>query len=108
MSPVDLRSRYLDYLTCLNDREWDRLGEFVHEDAVHNGRRFGVAGYRAMLEDDVVRFPDLRFDVRLLVVDGDLVAARLWFDLAAGAFGENVFYRFEDGRIREVWSVIES
>jgi predicted ester cyclase len=108
MSPVDLRSRYLDYLTCLNERDWSRLGEFVHEAAVHNGRPLGLAGYRSMLEDDVVRLPDLRFDVRLLVVEGDLVAARLWFDLASGALGENVFYRFEDGLIREVWSVIES
>jgi predicted ester cyclase len=104
----DLRQRYLDYLTCLNARDWSRLGDHVHPDVVHNGRALGVAGYRAMLEDDVRRYPDLRFDVRLLAVDGDLVAARLWFDLAPAAFAEHVFYRFEDGLVREVWSLIES
>jgi predicted ester cyclase len=102
----DLRERYLDYLACLNSRDWSRLGEHVAPEVVHNGRAFGLAGYRAMLEDDVRRFPDLRFDVRLLAVEGDLVAARLWFDLEAGAFPEHVFYRWVEGRIAEVWSLV--
>ena len=115
----DLRTIYRDYLDCLNARDWDRLGEFVTDDVIHNGRPFGVVGYRAMLEDDVAAIPDLRFEIELLVVDCDWVASRLAFDChPAGdlqgvavdgrraTFAENVFYRFRYGRIAEVRSVV--
>lgn len=115
----DLRAIYRDYIACLNASAWDRLGEFVSDDVTHNGRPFGVTGYRAMLENDVATIPDLRFEIELLVVDGDWVASRLAFDChPAGdlqgvtvdgrraTFAENVFYRFRDGRIADVRSVV--
>jgi predicted ester cyclase len=116
----DLEAIYRAYIDCLNARDWDSLGRYVHDEAKHNGRSFGLAGYRAMLERDVDEIPDLRFQIRLLVVDASHVAARLWFDVTPRAmfldlpvngarvsFAENVFYRFRDGRIDEVWSVID-
>ena len=114
-----LEATYRDYLACLNARDWPNLSRFVHDEACHNGRPFGVAGYRAMLEKDVVDIPDLRFAIDLLVCEPPRVAARLAFDCSpAGTFlglpvngrrvtfTENVFYEFEDGRIRQVWSLI--
>ena len=56
---------YRNYIACLNARDWPRLGNFVHDDAEHNGKRFGLAGYTAMLERDFVDIPDLRFNVQL-------------------------------------------
>jgi predicted ester cyclase len=85
-----------------------------------HGRPLGLAGYRAMLEQDCEAIPDLRFEVELLVVDPPHVASRLIFDVTPGRdflglsvngrrvrFAENVFYLFKAGRIAEVWSVLD-
>ncbi|WP_173634626.1 ester cyclase [Paramixta manurensis] len=49
---ANIEAIYHDYIDCLNRRDWDRLGQFVHEKVQHNGRPLGLAGYRAMLEKD--------------------------------------------------------
>ncbi len=117
---MTLEARYRAYIDCLNRRDWDDLGDHVAEDAVHNGRALGLAGYRAMLENDVATFPDLKFNIALLATDGDLVASRLDFHVtpvapfmgvaptgATISFSENVFYRFTNDRIGEVWSIVD-
>lgn len=111
---------YLRYLQCLNDRRWTDLGEFVSADVVHNGRPFGLAGYRAMLEGDVAAIPDLQFSAELVVTDHEFVASRLIFTCTPGrtflgleptgariTFSEHVFYRFHKSVIAEVWSLID-
>jgi predicted ester cyclase len=116
----DLTDGYRAYIACLNERDWERLGKFVADEVTHNGRRLGLAGYRAMLERDVDEVPDLRFEVEFLVVDPPYVAARLAFDctptgtfmgLAVNGrrvrFCENVFYQFRAGKIVDVRSVID-
>jgi len=120
MDKAELAGAYRAYIACLNAQDWPNLGAFVADDAVHNGRRLGVSGYRAMLERDFRDIPDLRFNVAMLVCDPPHVAARLAFDCSpvAGflglpvngkrvAFAENVIYRFAGGKIAEVWSVID-
>jgi predicted ester cyclase len=120
MTQLDLGEIYRAYIACLNAREWASLGQYVHDDVKHNGKLLGVSGYRAMLERDVDEIPDLRFDIKLLVADASHVASRLWFDVTPRGtflglpvdgrrvrFAENVFYRFRDGRIDEVWSVLD-
>jgi predicted ester cyclase len=77
---TDLADIYRNYIACLNRQDWPNLGRFVHEDAVHNGRRLGVSGYRAMLEKDFDDIPDLYFDVRMLISDPPCVASRIQFD----------------------------
>jgi predicted ester cyclase len=116
-----LTAVYHGYLQCLNERRWDDLGEFVCEDVSHNDNRFGLAGYRAMLEADVRAIPDLRFTADLVVAAEDLLACRLVFRCTprlpflgfapTGApitFAEHVFYRFRDDRIAEVSSLIDT
>jgi predicted ester cyclase len=111
---------YREYIACLNKQDWANLHRFVHEDAQHNGRRFGLAGYRAMLENDFREIPDLHFNIALLISDPPYIAARLAFDCTPTgrflglpingkriAFTENVFYAFRDGKVAEVWSVID-
>lgn len=120
MSKSGLADTYRAYIDCLNARDWSGLERFVDEEVCHNGVRLGPAGYRRMLERDVEAIPDLRFNVALLVSEPPIVASRLAFEVTPRAellglavngrrvsFTENVFYRFSDNRIVEVWSVID-
>ncbi|WP_448032688.1 ester cyclase [Bradyrhizobium liaoningense] len=120
MTRDDLAAIYRDYIACLNRRDWPALGQFVHEEVAHNARPLGLAGYRAMLERDVREIPDLQFHIEMLISDPPRIAARLKFDCTpAGTFQglavngkrvsfcENVFYEFQDRKIRQVWSVID-
>ena len=118
---ADLGTHYQAYLDCLNRQAWAELGRYVDATVEHNGRALGLAGYQAMLEGDHAAIPDLQFVARLLVVQQPWLAAQLDFDchprgeifgLAVNGrrvrFSEHVFYRFEEGRIREVRSVIDT
>jgi predicted ester cyclase len=120
MTKADLADIYRGYIACLNRQDWARLGQFVHEEAHYNGKRIGLSGYREMLEGDFRAIPDLHFAITLLISDPPHVASRLSFDctpkgLLFGlpvngkrvSFTENVFYEFRDGRIANVWSVID-
>ncbi|MCV3210863.1 ester cyclase [Mesorhizobium sp. YC-39] len=111
---------YRDYIACLNGQDWPRLGQFVHDEAIHNGRRLGLSGYLQMLEKDFDEIPDLYFNVRLLVADPPYIASRIDFDCSPKAnflglplngkrvsFSENVIYEFRDGKIVQVWSVVD-
>jgi predicted ester cyclase len=115
-----LAEQYRAYLDCLNRQAWDELDRHVDERVRHNGRPFGLAGYRAMLVRDFDEIPDLRFAAELVVCEAPHVAARLAFDCHPRAtflglrvdgrrlrFTENVFYEFAGGRIVAVWSVID-
>ncbi len=117
---MSLEATYRAYLACLNAQDWPNLGRFVADDVRRNGELLGLAGYRAMLEADFRAIPDLAFVIELLAVDPPYLAARLRFDCTPlGAFlgapvngrrvsfAENVFYRFDGGKITEVWSVID-
>jgi predicted ester cyclase len=120
MTETALSDLYRDYIGCLNAQDWPNLRRFVADDVRHNGRPFGLAGYRAMLERDFGEIPDLQFAIELLVCDPPHVASRLRFEcrpkgLFLGlpvngkriVFTENVFYQFRGGKIAEVWSVID-
>src|SRR5690242_16573611 len=120
MSKTDLADLYRDYIACLNEQDWPRLGQFVHDDVHYNGQRIGIAGYREMLERDFYEVPDLYFDVQLLVPDPPYIASRLRFDCTPKgtflglpvkgkrvSFTENVFYEFRGERIGQVWSIID-
>jgi predicted ester cyclase len=120
MTAIDLSSVYRGYIACLNEQDWPNLAKFVHEDVNHNGLQIGLSGYREMLEKDFDEIPDLSFDIQLLISDPPHIASRLQFNCSPKdkflglhvngkriSFAENVFYEFRDGRIAEVWSVID-
>jgi len=111
---------YRSYVACLNRQDLAHLDQFVRDDVHHNGRAFGLSGYREMLVGDFRTIPHLRFTIALLVVEAPYVACRLDFDCTPhGAFlglpvngqrvtfSENVFYEFKDEKIWRVWSVID-
>jgi len=120
MTHDELLSAYRAYLACLNARQLDRLGLFVHDEVEYGGQQVHLSGYREMLERDLREVPDVRFDIERVAIDGSLVAARLIFDctpvgrflgLAVNgrrvSFCENVFYEYEDDKIRRVWSIVD-
>lgn len=120
MARSDLAEIYRDYIACLNRQDWPLLGQFVHDDVVHNAKPLGLSGYRAMLEQDFRDIPDLRFEIEMLISEPPRIAARLKFDCTpvgtflgltingrCVSFCENVFYEFHDGKIWRVWSVID-
>lgn len=116
----DLLARYQSYIDCLNRRTLDQLGEYVADNVRHNGRPFGLSGYREMLLGNYRDIPDLRFDVELLVCAPPRIASRLHFDCKPissflgldingrrVSFDEHAFYEFEDGKIQTVWSIVD-
>ncbi|RJT33492.1 ester cyclase [Mesorhizobium waimense] len=120
MTKTALAGIYRDYIACLNRQDWPKLEQFVDDEAIHNGRRIGLSGYRGMLERDFDEIPDLYFDVQMLISDPPYVASRLGFDCTPRgkflgldidgkrvSFTENVIYEFRGGKIVEVWSVID-
>jgi len=117
---TELSTIYRAYIACLNQQAWPRLGQFVDDGVIHNGRAIGLSGYRTMLERDFEEIPDLCFNIVMLMSDPPYVASRLHFDCAPKAvflgldvggrrvsFAENVFYEFRIDKICEVWSVID-
>ena len=115
-----LKALYRRYIDCLNRQDWTRLGDVVSDEGRYNDKPIGLAGYRTMLEGDFAAIPDLVFEIDFLVADPPVIGARLVFDCTPkGAlfglpvngkrvrFSENVFYRFVDGRVDTVWSVID-
>jgi predicted ester cyclase len=117
---TDLSDVYRDYIACLNKQDWPKLGQFVDDEVIHNGRRVGLSGYLEMLERDFDEIPDLHFNIQLLIADPPYVASRLGFDCTPKgmflglhvngkrvSFTENVIYEFRDKKIVEVWSVID-
>jgi predicted ester cyclase len=111
---------YRDYIACLNKQDWPKLGQFVQDDAIYNGQRIGLSGYREMLERDFDEIPDLYFNIHLLISDPPYIASRLGFDCTPKgkflglpvngkrvSFTENVFYEFRSEKIDQVWSVID-
>jgi predicted ester cyclase len=111
---------YRRYLEVLNDRRWEELAEVVHDELTHDGRRMTREQFTDLLRDDVAVIPDLHFDLHALVVSGDRLAARLWFDCTPVrpfrgvdtggrrvAFAEHAFYELTEGRIRAIESVVD-
>jgi predicted ester cyclase len=117
---TDLSDVYRNYIACLNKQDWSKLGQFVHDEVIHNGRRVGLSGYVEMLGRDFDEIPDLYFNVELLICDPPFVASRIGFDCTPKgkflglnvnskrvSFSENVIYEFRREKIIQVWSVID-
>lgn len=120
MTKSNLVDVYRDYIACLNEQDWPTLQQFVHSEVIYNGQQIRLSGYREMLERNFSDIPDLYFDIQLLVSDPPHLASRIQFNctprgkfLGLGvdgkkvSFTENVFYKFQEGKIAQVWSVID-
>jgi predicted ester cyclase len=112
---------YRRYLRALNERRFGDLEEFVHDELTYNGGGLTRDVYVAQRREEARQIPDLHYAVDMLLVGGDHVACRIVFDCTPQgeflgidvdgrrvSFVEHVFYRFRDGRIEDVWSVIDT
>lgn len=117
---MTLHAFYQAYIGRLNKQDWDALSQYVAEDVYYNGRPLKLSGYRAMLVKDFQDIPDLRFVIDHLICEPPFIAARLAFNCSPKgdflglnidgrrvSFAENVFYEVRNGRIVEVWSIID-
>lgn len=120
MPDPDLEVRYRSYLSALNDRQLDRLVEFVHDEITYNDVQMSRADYQDLIARHVAAVPDMFFAIDLLVVRAEHVACRIAFDCTPQSeflglpptgrtvsFSEHVFYRFREGRIEQVWSLLD-
>jgi predicted ester cyclase len=105
----------------LNERRFDELTAYVHDGLTYNDAPMSRQQYRDLIAGDVAAIPDLFYAIETLVVGGDDVACRIRFDCTPQreflggivpdgrrlSFTEHVFYRFREGRIAHVWSLID-
>jgi predicted ester cyclase len=116
----DLESFYRRYNAACNAHAFDRLAEFVAPDVMVDGEPRGLAGYVDGLRAVVRAFPDYRWEIRRLLIDGDWIAGHFLDTGTHGgpAFGvaatgqavrtqEFAFYRIEAGKIAEVWGTAD-
>ncbi|MFJ5487058.1 ester cyclase [Hansschlegelia beijingensis] len=121
MTRDELEALYRRYIASLNERRLDEAESFYWDELLYNGERMSRAEWRARaIEDSFAAMPDFQWSIEKLVIEKDFVAARLrdtatltreWQGLRPtgrrATFGENVFYRFREGRIDEVWSIAD-
>jgi predicted ester cyclase len=120
MTDAGLEQHYRDYLAVLNERRFADLIRYVHDDLTYNGEPMTRQQYADLIAGDVAAIPDLAYQVDLLVATDGQVACRLMFDCTPVGeflgfrpdggrvtFAEHVFYRFRDGRIADVRSLID-
>jgi steroid delta-isomerase-like uncharacterized protein len=112
---------YRRYMECCNDRRWEELGAFVAENVQVNGAAQDLDSYVEGLQAVIQAFPDFRWEVQELVVDGDVLAARLsnagthrGTFLGVPATGRRIattelaMYHLENGRISASWGDLGS
>ena len=113
---ADVVAVYERYLARCNEHRFDELGEFVSEQVSGSGPVDGLAGYIEGVEAVCTAFPDYRWELQELVVEHDVIAARLVGQgTHTGPFSgiaptgrrirtqELVMYRFADGKIVRCW-----
>jgi predicted ester cyclase len=112
----EIESFYRRYNRRCNDHEFGRLGEFVADSVEVNGQAQSLDEYIAGLRAVVRAFPDYRWELRHLLIDGDWISAHFHDTgthrdsyLGVPATGRAVstqefaLYRVHDGKIAEVW-----
>jgi predicted ester cyclase len=116
----ELTAFYRRYNACCNAHDFGRLHEFVEPEVTVDGERRRLDDYAGALLAVVDAFPDYRWDLRHLLVDGEWIAAHFVDTgthrgtfLGVPATGRAVtaqefaFYRVPAGRIAEVWGTAD-
>ncbi len=115
---IDLVRRYWE--RCWNERAVDELGEIFHEPYQHNRSEGTIAEHKAIIEDTVRSFPDVRVEIVDIAMSGDAVISRARF---IGTHGGEIFgvgptgraisaptldvYFFRDGKVATLWHLTD-
>ena len=108
-----LRTIYLEYVACLNAKSYHEISRFVTDGVIHNGKELGRGGYVQLIKDSFETYPWLHFNIEMLVVDEiqQTTAARIILKgtdpEATDVPREHIFYKFQDGKISEAWSMLD-
>ena len=114
MLRAEIEAFYRRYNDCCNAHDLGRIGEFVAERVEVDGQEQRLDQYIANLRSWVTAFPDFRWEIRQLVIEGDRIAARFHDTGTAASTGEAVstkefaMYRLRDGKIVEVWGTVDN
>lgn len=112
MEREELDEFYRRYLERCNEHRFDELGEFVDEKVEVNGAPHDVRRYAVGLRSVVETYPDFRWELQHLLIDGDWLSAHL-IDIYTTPDGrlarlqELALYHVNDGRIAQVWGDLE-
>ena len=117
---ADFRDIYTRYLACCNERRFSEFAEFVHDPIRFGGEMTPLAAYAGIIASNIEAVPNFHWEVQDLVTDGSSVAVRLedsgtpqanWLGIAPSRrsmrFQEFAFYRFQDGKIAEMWFMLD-
>jgi predicted ester cyclase len=121
MDRPELELFYRRYNERCNDHQFDQLGEFVADDVEVNGKVQGLDAYVAGLEAVIEAFPDYRWTLQHLLIDGPWISAH-FLDTGThrGTFlgipgtgraitvQEFATYRLDNNKIAEVWVVADN
>jgi predicted ester cyclase len=109
-----------------NERNFELIDEIMSPDlVVHwaDGTTGDFTEYRAGANQQLAQFPDFHFKTEQIIAEGDIVAVHWTFegtndgpipDLNLEATGKAVtlpgmgFYRFESGKIVEMWTLVNA
>jgi predicted ester cyclase len=120
-SPGALKDFYRRYNRACNEHRFAELEAFVADEVQVDGERRGLPGYIAALEAVGRAFPDYRWDLQHLLVDGPHIAAHFidtgthlgsFLDIPATGrtvtVQEFAIYRVEANKIVEVWGTADN
>lgn len=121
MHTTEITRFYERYIDCLNSKKPDDLNQFVNEKLVYNKKPIELKDYQEMLAQNFRDIPDLHFKIDFIIPGENRVASRLIFHCTPVGkfmgisvngkkvlFSEHVFYELVNGKISEVWSLIDT
>lgn len=118
MSDFDLRDFYDRYIEALNNYEFDRMDEFVHDEIVMHSEPTTRAALVAQLHSITDAVPDFHWETQEIAINGESLAVRLlntgtptkeW--LGAAPTGKRIeiveyaIYRVRDGKFLHMSAV---
>jgi predicted ester cyclase len=110
LSPLEVT--YQGYIAAINARNWTKIIEsYTCPTVTHNDVKMTAKGYTEMIERSLVPYGDVVFVPQMLIVDTPkgLVGCKLLIEHpnSTARLREHVFYQCIEGRISEVFSMVE-
>ncbi|KAK6536414.1 hypothetical protein TWF281_000652 [Arthrobotrys megalospora] len=113
---------YKTYIQAINDRDWSLVTNLVHPTVTWNQKAYPAQEYITLMTRATDPAPDLKFNIDILLADEEeqIVSVRLlirgtpereFLGLKPNGKSveivEHVFYKFAEGKIKEVKTVID-
>ena len=118
---ASLEEFYRRYLACCNERRFDDMGEFVHDEIKFNGEPTSLTEYAAAIAANIEAVPDYHWTIEDIATAEDLIAVRLtdagtpakeWLGIQplgrSMTIPEFAFYRLRGGKIAEMWFLLDA